>query len=371
MQGFLVSDHEAIGSKVRQALHREGLDCPASNVVRLDSAAHRMTPAQSDLIVVVLSPDPERGLTVLTKLRAQSQARVVAVGPDSDLKLILTALRGGADDYVMETELDAELVTALQRWRAQLTAQAPVGKTIALLAPSGGSGSSTLAANIATVLAAKHQSVALFDLKLEQGDLAALLDLKPAYSLADVCQNTARMDRVLFERSLVRHSSGVHLLAAPRLYADVGHVTTEGVRQALTLARASFPYVVVDLHPQFRDEQACVIHQADVILVVLRLDFASLRNARRSLDHLERMNITKDRVRLVVNRYGQPHEVPAAKAEEALGVKIFHYIPDDPRTINRANNNGVPVVLQAPSAKVSKSIASLAAEVNGRHTAAH
>jgi pilus assembly protein CpaE len=369
MQGFLVSDHEAIGSKVRQALHREGLDCPASNVVRLDSAAHRLTPSPSDLMVVVLSPDPERGLAVLTKLRAQSQARVVAVGPDSDLKLILSTLRGGADDYVMETELEAELVTALQRWRAQLTVQTPVGKTIALLAPSGGSGSSTLAVNIATALAAKHKTIALFDMKLEQGDLATLLDLKPTYSLADVCQNAARMDRVLFERSLVRHASGVHLLAAPRLYADAGHVTAEGVRQALTLARATFPYVVADLHPLFRDEQLCVIQQADLILVVLRLEFASLRNARRCLDHLERMNITKDRVRLVVNRHGQPHEVPAAKAEEALGVKIFHYVPDDPKAINRANNNGVPVVLQAPSSKVSKSIATLAAEVNGRHHA--
>jgi pilus assembly protein CpaE len=184
--------------------------------------------------------------------------------------------------------------------------------------------------------------------------------------VADVCQNAARMDRVLFERSLVRHSSGVHLLAAPHLYADVGHVTTEGVHQALTLARAAFPYVVIDLDPLFQDEQLSVIHEADVILVILRLDFASLRNARRCLDHLERMSITKDHVRLVVNRYGQPGEVPAAKAEEALGVKIFHSIPDDPKTINRANNNGVPVVLQSPSAKVSKSIAALAARLNGR-----
>ncbi|HEX8200652.1 MAG TPA: AAA family ATPase [Isosphaeraceae bacterium] len=369
MHVLLATDHEATGSRVRQVLLREGLDCPAASLVRLELASQRLTAAQPELIVVNLAPDPERGLGVLTKLRAGSQARIIAVGPESDLKLILSALRGGADDYVMESDLEGELATALQRWRSQQSAQATLGKLIAVVAPSGGSGSSTLAANIAAALAAQHRAVALFDMKLEQGDLAALLDLKPTYSLADVCQNAARMDRVLFERSLVRHSSGVHLLAAPRLFADIDQVTAEGVRQALTLARATFPYVVVDLHPLFRDEPASVIHQADVILVVLRLDFASLRNTRRCLDHLERLGITKDRVRLVVNRYGQPHEVPAAKAEEALGVKIFHFIPDDPKTINRANNNGVPAVLQAPTAKVSKSIAGLAAEVNGRHRA--
>ena len=67
----------------------------------------------------------------------------------------------------------------------------------------------------------------------------------------------------------------------------------------------------------------------------------------------------------MVNRYGRAREVPRGKAEDALGMKILHYIPDDPKTINRANNNGVPVVLEAPSAKVSRSLTRLAASVNG------
>src|SRR5439155_66987 len=102
---------------------------------------------------------------------------------------------------------------------ARLRAEAPAGRwpgrtrpgrAIALLAPSGGSGSSTLAVNVAVSLAREHKSAALFDLKLQAGDLAALLDLKPNHTLADLCQNSARMDRAMFERSLVRHSSGVH-----------------------------------------------------------------------------------------------------------------------------------------------------------------
>jgi pilus assembly protein CpaE len=72
-------------------------------------------------------------------------------------------------------------------------------------------------------------------------------------------------------------------------------------------------------------------------------------------------------VRLVVNRFGQPKEVPAAKAEEALGVKIFHYVPDDPRTVIRANNNGTPFVLENPLARVSRSVTRLAMSINGAH----
>jgi pilus assembly protein CpaE len=369
MQCFLVCDHPLIGGKVRQVLIREGLDCPAANLVRLDFATQRLVPARPDLIVVVLPPDAERALGVLTGLRGVSQAHIMVVGPVSDLKLVLRVLRGGTGDYVDEAELETELPAALKRWRARGAVPGTVGRTIAVLAASGGSGSSTLAVNVAVVLASRHRTAALLDLKLEQGDLAALLDLKPTSTLAEVCQNVARMDRVLFERSLVRHSSGVHLLAPPRLAADLGHVSTEGVERALTLARAAFPYVVVDLHPLFPEVQAPILPQAEVLLLVLRLEICSLRNVRLCLDRLGRMGVETDRIRLVANRHGQPGEVPTARAEESLGRKLAHFLPDDPRRINRASNNGVPVVLQCPSAKVSRSIAALTTGLEGRSSA--
>jgi pilus assembly protein CpaE len=171
----------------------------------------------------------------------------------------------------------------------------------------------------------------------------------------------------MFERSLARHASGVHLLASPLQFTDVPFVTAEGVHKALAMAKLMFPYVVVDLDHSFSAAQVAAIRQADLILVVLRLDFASLRNARRTLEYLEKLNIGRDRIQVVVNRYGQPKEVPYAKAEEALGLKISHYIPDDPKTVNRANNDGVPLVIESPSTKVSRSLMKLAASVNGKH----
>jgi pilus assembly protein CpaE len=366
---FLATNDETQGVLVRKVLLREGLDCPLANVVRLELAPQLLPRSPVDLIVVGLPEDPERSLTVLDwleKLPRTNGERVLAIGTAGDTKLVLRALRGGVDDYLDETDLEAELMAALGRWRATLVRREEAGKVIAVLASSGGSGSSTLAVNIATVLAKQHKTAALLDLNLEAGDLASLLDLKPTYTLADLCHNIARMDRTLFERSLTRHHSGVHLLAAPIHYDDIARVTPEGVHQALALAKSSFPYVVVDLDHSFRPEQVEVLRDADIVLLVFRLEFASLRNARRALEHVERLGIHRDRIRLVVNRYGQPKEIPFSKAEEALGMKIFHYVPDDPKAINRANNNGVPVVLEAPRTYVSRSVTKLTAELTGR-----
>jgi pilus assembly protein CpaE len=290
----------------------------------------------------------------------------LTLGP-AESKLILQALREGADLYLDEAEIESELLAALARFPVEPGSQAEPGRLICLLAPSGGSGSSTLAVNVATLLAKEHKTCALLDLKLAGGDLAALLDLKPSHTLADLCKNAARMDRVMLERSLVRHPSGVQLLAPPQNFADIQYVSPEGVRQAMSLARAAFPYVVADLDHSFHEEQTQVLRLADVILLVLRLEIPSLVNVRRSLDHLERLGVNKDRVRLVANRYGQAKELPAAKAEKALGAKIFHYVPDDPKTINRATNSGIPAVIDAPSARISRSIAQLAVSINGHH----
>jgi pilus assembly protein CpaE len=364
---YMITDDEAMGGKVRRILLQEGLDCPAAQMVTLDLAAEHLAKVEPDLVVIVLGDDPEHALAVLSGLRVRAPGRVLAVGPASDPKILIRALRAGADDYADQDDLETHVRDALQRCLGGRRSHEESGRVIAVLAPSGGSGSSTIAANIATVLAKEHKQTALMDMKLEAGDLAALLDLKPSHTLADLCQDVSRMDRTLFERTLARHSSGVHLLAPPRRLSDVRHVTPEAIRQVLNLARDGFPYVIVDLDHSFREEQTQVLRQADIIVLVLRLDFTALRNARRTLDHFEELGIDKEKVRLVINRYGQAKEVPAARAEEALGVKIFHYVPDEPKTVNRANNNGVPLVLEAPSAKVSKSVAKLAASVNGRH----
>jgi len=366
MQAYLVSDHESLGAKVRQVLVRHGHDCPAARVLSLDLAAAHLTMERPDLIVIVLAPHPERALGVLADLRSVLAARIIAVGPASDPKLIRRAYQMGATDYIDEIDLDPELVAALGRAQSGEAAPAESGRTIAVLGPSGGCGASTLAANIATVFAKEHKRSLLIDLKLEAGDLAALLDVRPTYTLADLCQNVARLDRAIFERCLIQHESGVHLLAPPRNIADSRSITPEGIRQALALGRNLFPYVVVDLDHSFREEQLQTVRQCDLVLLVLRLDFTSLRNTQRTIDYLGQAGVSAERMLLVVNRFGQPKEVPAAKAEEALGVKIAHFVPDDPKTINRANNNGIPVVLESPSAKVSRSVTQLALSINGK-----
>jgi Flp pilus assembly CpaE family ATPase len=126
-----------------------------------------------------------------------------------------------------------------------------------------------------------------------------------------------------------------------------------------------FPYVVVDLNNAFSGEQVEALWHSDVILMVLRLDYIAVRNARRAMDNLKATGISLDRVELVANRCRQPKQLPIRQAEEALGKSIRHRIPDDPRRVHRAINKGTLVALKQPLAPISKRMKELAVDVNG------
>lgn len=373
MEAFLVCEDETLGRSIQQVLLRERVECPISSVISFGQAVRKLVGNPVDLIVAVLPDDPLRSVEALEFLATVPRGErtvVIAIGPAADAKLVIRALRGVVDDYVDVHELESELISALAGWRRKWSLDRAEGRLIAVLAPSGGAGSSTVAANLAVLLAKQAGSAALVDLKLETGDLASLLDLKPTYSLADLCKNIDRLDEVLLRKTLVEHASGVQLLAPPRSLSDVDSISPEGVRQSIALARASFPSVVVDLDHHFGQSPMDVLRKADEILVVLRPDFTSLKNAARFLDHLDGLGILLDRVKVIVNRLGQPKEVPIAKVEEAMKLKVFLAIPEEMKVVNRANNNGVPVVIEAPSSRFAKALLKLAKAVQPETLAA-
>ncbi len=313
-----------------------------------------------DLAMLVLSLDLDAGFAVLRQMRHVIDGHLLAVGHASDSKIILRAMQEGADYFLNQDELETEFDRGMARLRIKSETQAPSGRLVAVLSASGGTGASTVAANIATVLARDEQKCALIDLKPGRGDLASLFDLKPQFTIADLCTNAQRLDRTMFDRMLVRHSSGVHLLGSPQLFQDIRRVTPAGVTEGLRLAKTYFPVVIVDLEDCFHDEQIVALRQADSILLVTRLDFTSLRNCRRILEHLQELDVPSAKVRVVVSRHGQPNELPVDEAEDALGQKMTQFIPEDVKTVNGANNIGIPVVTHAPNTRVAQAMASIA-----------
>ena len=122
------------------------------------------------------------------------------------------------------------------------------GKIVCAYSPKGGTGRSTLLANlaVATKLATKKR-VALFDADLLFGDLAVLLNLPVTKTITDLAMNIRQLDDDLLADVMVAHSSGIKVLLAPPSPQQAEKVTTEHLRLVLQTMVNSFDYVFVDL----------------------------------------------------------------------------------------------------------------------------
>lgn len=368
---IVVSDGNPQDPTIIRSLRQLRIECSESTIISWDTALETVESTACDILVLVAPADHARLIALVAlvrQVRAGRAVRILVIGPAEDPKLILNVLHEGADQYVDQNALDRELATALGRLIKEVPSDRTNCRTIAVLAPSGGSGASTIALNIATVLANHPHPTLLMDLNLVAGDLAALLNVEAEHSVADLCQNLNRLDGFIFKQLLVHHATGLDLLPAPRALADRARVTPEGVLQGLRLAKSLYAYIVVDVDHSFGPEQLQVLFESDVVLVVVRLEFTSLRNTNRVLEFLKNAGVDERKIRLVINRHKQPKELSVYEAEEALGRKLNCFVPDDPRTVNQSNNSGVPVVTGWPRSKVAKSLTSLAGSVNGQHS---
>lgn len=316
-----------------------------------------LTPPISPVAFVLMNDDcSEDALAAIRCLRNGGAKHVLAVGMPTDPKLILRSIRAGADVFLDESDLELELEVALGRLQLRQTTGDRPRQVIAVLGTAGGCGASTVAVNLAVLFARTHGQCNLIDLNIGQSDLGPLLDLKPQYTLDDLCRNDGRLDGSLYEKLLTRHECGVSLLAAPQDPDDTS-VTARGVARAIGLARDAYREVVIDVKDCRHEEQWPALEQATRILLVTRLTFTAVRNARRILDRLAAHDIPKERVDLVINHAGLPNEVRPEDAAEAIGRPIRFLLPHDAEAVNGAVNIGEPLAIGTPTSPVVTGLA--------------
>lgn len=253
-----------------------------------------------------------------------------------------------------------DYATAQATWPAVLAqyAAAPdaVGPAplVAVFAPKGGVGKTTLAANLAWEFALLPQAtVALVDLDLACGDIATVLGLRPRATLADA---TAGADAALVDRLLTpTPRDSLHVLAAPLTPQSAEEVLAETVASALLVLRDGRGAVVADTAPGFGDITLTALDAATVILVVVTPDVVALRSTRQALDVLRSgLGYPPDKVRVILNRAGTGTGINAEAVADALDQPVWATLPSDGATPVQAANQGRALrVLQPTSPLVS------------------
>jgi pilus assembly protein CpaE len=330
--------------------------------------------AKPDLLLVDLEQEPELGVKFI-QFVADSQPghRFIAFGGEIPAELLLAAMRAGVADYLNKPVQPDLLRGALGRIGQSMGSRAkqveeerPDGQIFAFFSPKGGSGSTTVATNLAVVLRQlTSKKTLLVDLDLELGETALMLGMRPRFNFVDLVQNFHRMDADLLASFIERHDSGVDLLSAPYHPEKAEMVSGDLIRRILLFLRQHYDYVVVDTSKSFSQATLATFEQADQVFLVTTADLPSLRNIQRGLPMMRRvLGRSEDQLRLVINRFDPKDQISVKDIERSLGLKVYWKLSNDYEAVLGSLNTGKPIVMNGTSS-YSKDLKSLGVTLAG------
>jgi pilus assembly protein CpaE len=347
--GLVVSDDEAFKHHVGRSL-RSG----AIPVSVADERLVREGGAPPDLVIVDARSDIPSAMSNIERLRAAAPGAgifVIASGPDPEL--ILQSMRAGANEFFLwpppeDTFHGAIRKTAMRRDAAQ--GAKPNAMTIAFFGAKGGAGTTTVAVNCGVEIARLSQrSTVIVDLKPGLGEVALFCGVRQKYSLLDAIDNLHRLDREFLRELVLKHKSGLEILAGSDQFDRPGAPDSGGVEELFRLLTRQYDYVLVDAGSQINSVTVAALYTADVMFLVCNPDVPSIRNAQRLLDRIRQLGAAGDRVRILMNRAAEPYPIPPKQIESALGHPIHQTFPSDYKTVSTALNSGVPLALTGSS----------------------
>lgn len=344
---------------------------------RYDFFADVISQTQPDIALINLDDDEEKGLALIRRVTQDLPGcSVLVVSSSTEGSLILHAMRNGAKEFLSYPLKWEDFLAALDRIQNAGRGRGGDGsalscQVVAVSGAGGGVGCTSLAVNLGCSLAKEERnSVAIVDIDFALGDADVWLDIIPDYTIHDVTENITRLDYSLLKRSLTQHDCGVYLLPRPVQITHETTVDTDQLKRMIALLKATFTHLVIDVSKTYSPLDMATLELADSVLMVTQLDLPCLRNVVRLMQYFDNFDGLVDKTKVVVNRLGlEEEQISLNKALETIGREIFWQIPNDYATMVEARNNGIPLQMQAPRAKLTKCVDQLAAALDGKSAA--
>jgi pilus assembly protein CpaE len=295
-----------------------------------------------------------------------TQVSIFATSTDKSSDTILKVMRAGATEYLLRPVSNTDLTFALQkigRLRLVKPAEDESGRVITVFSPKGGAGVTTIAINLATnIHEITGESTVLVDLDLNAGDVTTFLNMKTSYTITDVTMNISRLDRNFLQGVIAKHESGISVLAEPQKIEEGVSISSSEIKKVLSLLKSMFKYIIIDAET-ISERTTTAIEMADMILLVFFMSLPSIKNMQRHLKYFDRINLGKDRVKLIANRYLKKSDITIEDTEKALNYPIFRTLPNDYDTTMTCLNKGVPINEGAPRSQLNAAMKDLAKSI--------
>ena len=347
-----------------------------------------------DVVLMDINMPDIDGISATETIRQKSpHIQVVILSVQGDQNYMRRAMLAGARDFLTKPPMGDELVAAVRRGGEMahiersknkqprvaalstgrgVSSSAGIvgfvqGKVITVYSPKGGTGCTTLAANMAIALHNEETRVVLVDANLQYGDVAMFFNEQGKNTILDIAPRVDELDPDIVEEIMIKHeASGIHILAAPQRPEQAEKVSAEQFSKVLNYLRQLYAYIVVDTASILTDVVLSAIDVSDAIILVTTQDIPAIKNARLFLDLIQTMAVDRDRIIFAMNKYDKRIGITPERVSENLKQRISAVIPLDEKVVITAVNRGVPFMMDNKTQPVAKGIFGLAEAVRAQ-----
>jgi Flp pilus assembly CpaE family ATPase len=301
------------------------------------------------------------------KLRADrrtSKAICVALAATSDAAQMSELMAAGCNEYLVKgQETIQKLVALIAGMHPQVQETQPMpsskkksqqaGLLAVFLSAKGGTGTSSLCANIAHNIANAQGNleVAVMDMVMPIGSISSIVGYQGNFNLVTAAAHPLDdLNGDYLRQSISRLPSwDFRLLAGAPDPESANSVDASRVPVLIRAFRQTFDVTCVDLGRSLSRISLPIILEADVVTIVTGSDFSTLSITQVMWNYLQNKGLDAQRVYLLMNRADGLEGLGKSDAEHIIGMQIQATVPYMGANFSLANNQHLPVLQKMPN----------------------
>jgi pilus assembly protein CpaE len=383
---LIVDDVAETRENVRKLLQFE-TDIEVVGTARSGKEAIQQTfEIKPDVILMDINMPDMDGISATEAIRQRDQVvQIVILSVQGDPNYMRRAMLAGARDFLTKPPMADELISAIRRAGQMAHASrvknvqiesAPAtsasnhqislgrlaqGKVIVVYSPKGGTGTTTLAVNLAITLNNDETRAVLVDAKLQYGDVAVFLNEQGKNTIVDLAARADELEPEIVDSVMIKHAAtGLRVLAAPARPEQAEQINADQFSQLVKYMRQNFAYVVIDTSSSLDEVTLMALDNADIVMLVVTQDIPAIKNCRLFLDLMDTIGTPRERICFVMNKYDKRISITPERVGENLKQAVVGVVPLDERIVIPSVNRGVPFMIDNKTQPCGKAMFTLA-----------